>query len=330
MKRFSVILVILLLSVGTHLFADTSVLLDFSTLVADTDGENEATMVDFSAQAGTGFTDEERQAMKTSLAIENWEVELASSSSTIENEAKSMTRAVQVNEDAARFAGETILGVRVHFPDEPFNSFARVMPPFEIPAYMRKTTLQGDGTLVPDETDTRGTKFDGYGVVKNVGVIKSVSVNVYGNNFPNGFSLVLKDQNNEERQIFMSYMDFDGWRELVWNNPNYIEEVRNREIKRYTLYPQAEPMRKLQELIFYKNASQPGGDFIAYVKDITITYDKAVLDTRRDIDEEEVWGILSEREEARRNAEFRKLGNIQVLRYLEQKKMHAEEQATQE
>ena len=84
MKRFSVILVILLLSVGTHLFADTSVLLDFSTLVADTDGENEATMVDFSAQAGTGFTDEERQAMKTSLAIENWEVELASSSSTIE------------------------------------------------------------------------------------------------------------------------------------------------------------------------------------------------------------------------------------------------------
>lgn len=332
MKRFSAILVILLLSVGTHVFADTSVLLDFATLIPDTDGnENEATLVDFSSQAGTGFTPEEREAMKTSLAIENWEVELSSSSRTVTNAAKSMTKAVPVNEDAARFAGETILGVRIHFPDEPFNSYAVVTPPFEIPAYMRKTTLQGDGTLVEDETDLRGSKFDGYGVVKNVGVIKSISVNVYGNNFPNGMALVLKDQNNEERQIFMSYLDFDGWRELIWNNPNYVEEVRDREINRYTLYPQAEPMRKLQGLVFYKNASQPGGDFIAYIKDITITYDKAVLDSSRDINEEEIWGILSEREAARRTAEFSKLGNIQVLRYLEQKKMHTDEETqTQE
>jgi hypothetical protein len=317
---------ILLVSVGAYTFADTSVLLDFSTLVVDTDdGENEATLVDFSSEAGTGFTDEERLAMKTSLAIENWEVELASSSRTVMNAARSMTRAVTVNDDAARFAGETILGVRVHFPDEPFNSYAVVSPPFEIPAYMRRTTLQGDGTLVEDEADLRGSKFDGFGVVKNVGVIKSVAVNVYGNNFPNGFAIVLKDQNNEEQQIFMSYMEFDGWRELIWNNPNYIAEVRDREIRKYTLYPQAEPMRKLTGLVFYKNASQRGGDFIAYVKDITITYDKAVLDTTRDINEEEIWGILGEREEARRTAEFSKLGNIQVLRYLEQKKMHQDE-----
>jgi hypothetical protein len=327
MKRFSAILVILLLSVGTSVFADTSVLLDFSTLIVDTDdGENEATLVDFSSQAGTGFTDDERLAMKTSLAIENWEVELASSSRTVTNAARSMTRAVVVNDEAARFAGETILGVRVHFPNEPFNSYAVVSPPFEIPAYMKRTTLQGDGTLVEDDTDLRGSKFDGFGVVKNVGVIKSIAVNVYGNNFPNGLALVLKDQNNDEQHIFLSYMEFDGWRELIWNNPNYITEIRDRELKRYTLYPQAEPMRKLQSLVFYKNASQPGGDFIAYIKDITITYDKAVLDTSRDIDEEEIWGILGEREEARRTAEFSKLGNIQVLRYLESKKMHSEEE----
>ncbi len=330
MKRFGAILVILLLSVGTPIFAETSVLIDFSQLTADYQGtENEATLVDFSSQAGTGFTDEERQAMKTSLFIENWEVRLASSSRTVENEAKSLTRAVKVNDDAARFGGETILGVRVHFPDEPFNSYAVVRPPFEIPAYMRRTTVQGDGTVVEDETDLRGVKFDGYGVVKNVGVIKSVAVNVYGNNFPNGFAIVLKDQNNRQQHIFIDYLDFDGWRELVWNNPNYISEVRDREIKRYTLYPQAEPMRKLDSLIFYKNASQPGGDFIGYIKDITITYDKAVLDTQRDIDEEEIWGILGEREAARRAAEFSRLGNLQVLRYLERKLMHSEE-ATQQ
>ena len=325
MKRFSVLFMIILLGVGGSLTAETSVLIDFATLVEDSDQENEATIVDFASEAGTGFTDEERLEMKTSLAISNWEVELASSSRNVVNSARSMIKAVQVNDNAARFGGETILGVRIHYPEERFNSFATVRPPFEIPAYMRKQTLQGDGTLIDDPTDIRGTKFDGFGVVKNVGVIISVSANVYGNNFPNGFAIVLKDQNNNEQQIFMSYMDFDGWRQLVWRNPNYITEVRDREIQRSTLYPLAETMRKIQSLVFYKNASQVGGDFIAYIKDITITYDKAVLDTSRDIDEEEVWGILRDREKARRAAAFSKLGNLQVLRYLEQKKMHEED-----
>jgi hypothetical protein len=325
MKRFGLILLTLLVSLSLPIFADTSVLLDFSTLVPDTDfGENEATLVDFADQAGTGFTDEERNAMKTSLKLENWEVTLASSSRTVNNMRRSMTRAVQVNDDAAKFAGETVLGVRVHFPEDPYNSYAIIKPPFEIPAYMTKTVLQSDGTLIDDTADRSGSKFDGYGVVKNVGVIKSISVNVYGSNFPNGFGLVLQDQNNNEQQIFMNYLEFDGWRELVWNNPNYVSEVRDREIARYPLYPRSEPMRKLIGLIFYKDAAQQGGDFITYIKDITITYDKALLETSRDINEEEVWGILGEREEARRTSEFSKLGNIQVLRYLEQQKMHQE------
>ena len=325
MKRFSLITLGLLFVLSIPVFADTSVLLDFSSLVPDTDfGENEATIVDFSQQAGTGFTDEERNAMKTSLAIENWEVELASSSRSVNNLRKSMTKAVLVNDDAVKFGGETVLGVRIHFPEDPFNSYAIVKPPFEIPAYMKRTILQSDGTMIEDEEDLTGSKFDGYGVVKNVGVLKSVSVNVYGSNFPNGFGIILKDQNNREQQVFMNYLEFDGWRELIWNNPNYVTEVRDREIRNYPLYPRSEPMRKLVGLIFYKDAAQQGGDFISYIKDITITYDKALLETSRDINEEEVWGILGEREEARRTYEFSKLGNLQVLRYLEGKKMHQE------
>ena len=325
MKRFGLILVALLLAVSLPIFADTSVLLDFSTLSPDTDfGENEATMVDFSDQAGTGFTQEERDAMKTSLALENWDVELATSSRTTGNLRRSMTKGVQVNDDASKFGGESVLGIRVHFPDDPFNSYAIIRPPFEIPAYMTRTVLQPDGTLIPDDADLKGSKFDGYGVVKNVGVMKSISVNVYGSNFPNGFALVLKDQNNNEQQIFMNYLEFDGWRELIWNNPNYVTEVRDRELTKYPLYPRSEAMRKLVGLVFYKDAAQQGGDFITYIKDISITYDKATLETNRDISEEEVWGILGEREEARRTSEFSKLGNIQVLRYLEQQKMHQE------
>jgi hypothetical protein len=330
MKRFSLIMLGLLFVLSIPVVADTSVLLDFSTLVPDTDfGEHEATLVDFSQQAGTGFTEEERNAMKTSLAIENWEVALASSSRSVNNLRKSMTKAVLVNDDAVKFGGDTVLGVRIHFPEDPFNSYAIVKPPFEIPAYMKRTVLQSDGTMIEDDKDLQGAKFDGFGVVKNIGVIKSISVNLYGSNFPNGFGIILKDQNNIEQQIFMNYLEFDGWRELIWNNPNYVTEVRDREIKRYALYPRSEPMRKLVGLIFYKDAAQQGGDFIAYIKDITVTYDKALLETSRDINEEEVWGILSEREEARRTYEFSKLGSLQVLRYLEGKKMHQESENAQ-
>jgi hypothetical protein len=57
-------------------------------------------------------------------------------------------------------------------------------------------------------------------------------------------------------------------------------------------------------------------------------YDKAVLTLERDIDDEATWGILQKREEARRSAELRRLGHIQVLRYLETKKMHAGEESS--
>jgi hypothetical protein len=41
-----------------------------------------------------------------------------------------------------------------------------------------------------------------------------------------------------------------------------------------------------------------------------------------DIDNEALWGILEQREEARRTAEWRRLGEVQVLRALEAQKLH--------
>ncbi|MBN2510810.1 MAG: flagellar filament outer layer protein FlaA [Spirochaetales bacterium] len=314
MKRFGLLLLLVLCSLSWTVVAEEAVLIDFAILTADTDdGQNEATVIDFADKAGSSFTDEEKLAMRTSLAIENWGVVLASSSRTVENQRYSYTKEAPVKETSRKYAGETIMGVRVHFPDEPYNSWAMIKPPFEIPAYEKK-----------DDADLYGDKFTGYGVVKNVGVIKSVSVNILGSNFPNGLGLVLKDQNNQEQIIFVDYLDFDGWRTLTWENPNYIEEVRNREIQKFPLYPRTAPMRKLIGLVFYKDSTQSGGDFITYVKDITMTYDLAVLTLESDVDHEALWGILDQRETSRRTAEFERLGNIQVLQYLEKKKMHQE------
>jgi hypothetical protein len=267
--------------------------------------------------------------MKSSLAIENWYVQLASSSRTVQNQALCYTKMAPLKADAKAFDGQemgglTVMGVRVHFPLPRFNSYALILPPFEIPAYAVKTELRGD-QLVDVQGDT-GTKFDGFGVVKNVGVLKSLEMTVYGSNFPNGVAVMLKDQNGDEQTIFLDYLEFDGWRKLIWNNPNYISEVRNREIRKFPLYPKSEPFAKLVGLIIYRDSMQEGGDIITYFKDISITYDKALLETQRDFNDEAIWGILSARQEARKQAELRRLGELQVLRTLEKQKMHQEEQ----
>lgn len=312
MKRFGILLGIMLIAVSFSVSAVESVLIDFSTLTADMeDGNNSATVVDFSGKAGVGYTDEEKQLMKTSLSIEKWAVVLNSSARTVINQRLSFTRPAVVNADALRFGGETVMGIRIHFPSDPFNAYAIVEPPFEIPAYMQK-----------DEADTTGSKFDGFGVVKNVGAIKEIAVNVYGSNFPNGIGMILQDQDGNERNVFLNYLDFKGWRELGWVNPNYIAEVRNREIKKFPLYPRTTPMRKLIGFVIYKDAAQEGGDVITYIKDVKLKYDFAILPGVDDIDNEALWGILSEREESRRNAEWSKLGEIQVLRALEGKLLH--------
>jgi len=332
MKRLFIIGVVGLLLGGTALFADTSALIDFSKLGADTTvgnqttpTENGATLIDYSGVAGASFSDAERAVMKSSLALGNWGVELASSARTVANQTVSFTKEATVSATAKPFNGEDIankkvLGVRVHFPLDPFNSWAMISPPFDIPAYADKTGP--DGVTVAAADRGVGAKFEGgYGVVKNVGVLKSLSITVYGSNYPNGLGVIVGDQDGNQQTLFMDYLQFDGWRTLTWNNPNYVTDVRNRELRRYPLYPAGMPYVKLIGLVIYRDAEQPGGDIVTYFKDLTITYDKALITTQRDINDEAVWGILQQRQEARRLAEVKRLGNVQVLRFLEKEKM---------
>jgi hypothetical protein len=335
MKRLFIFVVVGLLLGGTALFADESVLIDFTKLGADqtvgankTPTENGTTLIDYSAVAGASFSDEEKAAMKSSLSLGNWQVTLASSARSISNQSVTMTKEASTNPNAKQFNGEDmaskkVLGVRIHFPTEPFNSWAIIQPPFDIPAYADKDALQAAKLVVADADKGKGEKFNGAGVVKNVGVLKSLSITVYGANFANGLGVVVSDQDGNEQTLFMDYLQFDGWRTLTWNNPNYITDVRNRELRKFPLYPKGEPYLKLVGIVIYRDAAQEGGDFVTYVKDIKITYDKAIIQTQRDINDEAIWGILQQRTEARRMAELKRLGNIQVLRFLEQQKMDA-------
>ena len=332
MKRIIILVTVALFSAGM-LIADEAVLIDFSLLTADirvsigendqqtAPNQNRRTVMDYGQVAGGSFTQPQRDQMRTSLAIENWDIRFNSSAQTIQSAANTYTR-----EAPSRRWG-TVMGARIQYPLNPSFAKATIKPPFEIPAYEPMAEVGDDGQISEPSSDgIRGpSRFeDGYGVVKNVGTIRSVAVNAYGLNFPHGLNVILLDSDGNEKTVFVGYLNYDGWAELTWNNPQYIFEVRNRDLRLYPLYPHTMPFVKFGGFRLDRDADHIGGDFIVYFKDVKIIYDKAVLETERDIDDESVWGIINQRETARKVFEMDRFGHNQILRYLDTQRQATE------
>jgi hypothetical protein len=332
MKRIVILVAIVLFAVGM-VFAEEATLIDFSQLTADihvstggndqgdSPNQNRQTVMDYGQVAGASYTAEQKNVMKTSLAITNWDVVFSSSSQTVTNVANTYTR------EAPSKQYETVMGVRVHYPVENFYSKATIKPPFEIPAYEPQANVGDDGSIQGADSDgiTGPSRFEnGFGVVKNVGTIKSVAVHAYGLNFPHALNVILIDSEGTEKVCFVGYLNYDGWGELTWNNPQYIMDVRNRDLRLYPLYPMNTPFVKFGGFRIDRDADRVGGDFVAYFKDVRIVYDKAVLDTDRDIDDEGLWNIIQDRETAKKVFEMSRFGEKQILRYLDAQKQASE------
>jgi len=340
MKRtFSFAAAVMLLA-GAGAFAEEAIVIDFTQLnpdcVSDSNGnptQNKRTVMDFSTAAGATFTEDQKNLMKSSLVLPEWEVSLNSSAKSVKGLSLSTVVAAPVKSDAnVPFAGSNVMGVRVVFPEWNANAFAYVKPPFEIPAYEKLAEADDNGVrqAQSDEEKASGkTLFeDGYGVVKNVGALKSVAVTTMGMNYPEGLYVMLKDTDGVERRYFMGYLNFDGWKTITWSNPQYISEIRNREIRIYPIYPRGLPFVKFTGFQITRDANHVGGDYIGYFKDVKIIYDKALLTTDRDIADEDLWGIIGKKEAARQAAEMEKFGNKQVNRYLEREKQAKEDMFT--
>ena len=309
--------------------------------------QNRRTVMNYGAAAGATFTESQKSLMRTSLALGNWEVVLNSSARNSTSLSLSKVVAAQVRDTkpmknaygeiedvdvTVPFHGEKVLGVRVVFPTTSVNANAMIVPPFEIPAYERMAYIDDEGNVAMNEDgqrvdesgeviSTSTTRFEeAYGVVKNVGTLKSISVTTMGMNYPYALYVWLKDTENVERRYYMGTLGFDGWKELQWDNPTYITDVRAREIRIYPIYPRGLPFVKFMGFQIVRDAAQAGGDFIGYFKDVKIIYDKAVLTTERDIADEDLWNIVSEREASKQNYEMTRFGEKQVDRFLEYSK----------
>lgn len=340
MKRTFILVVMAFLLIGSFMVAEEATIIDFTILdadiIADENGnptQNRRSVMNYGVAAGATFTDEQKALMKTSLSLPSWEVVLNSSAKTVVSLATSTVVAAPVRENAkVPFAGKNVMGVRILFPSSMVNSNAYIKPAFEIPAYEPMATADDNGEIQPqtDEEKASGkTRFEeGYGIVKNVGTVKALSVTTMGMNFPHALYVVLKDTDSVERRYFMGYLGFDGWRELKWNNPEYVSEIRQREIRVVPIYPRGLPFIKFTGFQITRDAMHNGDDFIGYFKDVKVIFDKAVLSTERDIADEDLWGIIGAKETAKQNYEMAKFGDKQVLRFLEKDKMAQEEAFT--
>jgi hypothetical protein len=322
MKRLLVFVAFTLAGVGA-VVADENVLIDFSNLVPDIlldqpNPQNKQTTMDFSTTAGANYTADQKAMMKTSLAIPNWYVDLASSSRTVGNSVSSYTKV------SASKQFTNVMGARIHFPVASYNSWALIRPPFDIPAY-EFSEVDDQGVITQTDSsafNSTQTRFEnGYGVLKNVGAIKSLAVRVYGIAAPHSISAILIDGNGKSQTIFLGYLNYDGWATLTWDNPQYINEVRARSLRIYQLYPSYAPYVRFGGFIVQRDGASEGGDFVVYFKDVSLVYDKAQLETEnKDIDDESEWNIIKEREAERQKIEFTNFGKDQVWRYLEAEK----------
>lgn len=338
MKKTFLLVAITMLLGFISAFADEATVIDFTMLdpdcCANEDGtptQNKRTVMDYAVSAGATFTDEQKALMKTSLALPEWEVVLNSSARNVNAYGLSTVVSAPVSENSTQpFAGKNVMGVRVVFPEWNANAYAYIRPPFEIPAYEPLAEADDNGTRAEqtDEEKAGGkTLFeDGYGIVKNVGTIKKISVSTLGMNYPEALYVMFKDTDNIEHRYFMGYLGFDGWKNLEWNNPQYITEIRNREIRIYPIYPRGTPFIKFTGFQITRDASHIGGDFIGYFKDVRVIYDKALITTERDIADEDLWGIVGKKEKAKQAGEMLRFGDKQVNRYLEKQKFATEDE----
>jgi hypothetical protein len=349
MKKILFLVLAVSLIAMSSVVAIESTIIDFTTLNADilpdeagAPQQHRRTTMSYGTAAGASFTNEQKALMKSSLALPNWEVVLNSSAKTAPAVSKSYVKVAPVKDADTvpeQVRGKNVMGVRIFFPDAPYNSNAIIKPPFDIPAYERLQARDDNGDVqaqTDEERAKRITNFEqdsqagdtaAFGVVKNVGTIKAIQVTVFGDQYPHVLYVILKDTDDVEHRYYMGSLKFDGWKELKWNNPHYLTDVRAREIRVYPVYPRGIPFVKFVGFQVTRNAEMYdprqsfASEFISYFKDVKLIYDRAILNTDRDIAEEDLWGIVQKKEDDKQALEVERFGGKQVERYVEKQNM---------
>lgn len=238
------------------------------------------------------------------MKINHWIVTLNSSSRQMINIKYSYVKSVQTKGKVGPV--RTVLGARIHFPTWNNNTYAEIAPPYQFPVYNENGILSSQQN----------------GVISNVGEIYSISAEVYGRNFKNGFYIQLVSENGNLEKYFMGYLYYNGWRRLTWKNPLYIDNIDLKNVVRLPIFPdKGIPYKRLDSFLITRNGAEPGGEFLCYIGNVNMKYDLAVVQEDEDIDQEGTWHILSDNVKAAAATENAARASLIELRKEEEKKM---------
>jgi len=213
-------------------------------------------------------------ALPEDLQIDKWRIKLSGYSDI--PKCRNLSDLKIVNVDSAKLPEDVIkfnsaLGIRVNFEFSHGNDWAQVYPFYGISEFYAK---------------------EGNGILRNVGPIKSVSILVSGRNYDYAIEVRMVDQDGKFKSINFGSLWFKGWKKLTWENPDFIKELKKRDLNKTHLYPQYEPYLKFDSIVIYKSPREYGGDFVTYVKDIRVEYEPAVVKYEFDINDENEWKIM--------------------------------------
>jgi hypothetical protein len=243
--------------------------------------------------------------------LDKWKVILASSANTVQNNVLSYS----LKAPSKRFVD--VLGVRIHFIQGPFLSWAMVKAPFNFfPFY-------DNGEFV-NQNDSKEENSLVMGILANVGQVKSLSTWVYGLNYQMQVSARIKDRNDQIQDFYLGSVFYDGWRKLVWTNPEYTDSIQDRVLQRLPLYPKSYPFISFDSFVVYKPEIENGGDFVIYFKDIEIEFDRAIIREEMDIDDETIWGIMQKERLKERVQDLKAIGEKIYLYQMEERKQAAQ------
>lgn len=140
--------------------------------------------------------------------------------------------------------------------------------------------------------------------VENISDFKSIQLDYTSFRYVSGITLVFEDYNGRKIEKFIGYTKLlDGDNSILWENPNYIEDPRDRNPILKPLYPFNQTDLFLTDIVFHLNEGKYN---VQRVKSIRIVYDMANI-SREDLvsDLEEQFGIntiLEEKRKARADA----------------------------
>ncbi len=260
---------------------------------------------DYGASLGIQLEGAEADQLKQSYNISNWKVSVQSSLQYPQVLEKSQVKAANVT--GGVYQGEQVLGVRTYFPDYNYEMAIEIQPPYS-----------PFNTISQREFDPFGP-YKGIGYLDNVGDIYKATITVYGLRQEEHIFVVTEDSDGNTYEYPFGALNFIGWRELVWENPDYLIKDTSTRIN-LPIYPQYSSDLVLKSVKVVHSSYHKNPDFVTYVRDINVIVDQAETSIDNDIENEEIWNIINENTYEKRSTQIKALDMQLYFDFLEKRK----------